>query len=94
MGLGELEGDGLLAQVGEGAQHGDRALELTNVVAHALGDPLGDVVGQGDALALGLRAQDGDAGLEVGLVDLGDEPLEQAATEPVLQSREVARRTV
>ena len=91
VGLGELEGDGLLAKVGEGAQHGDGALELTDVVAHALGDPLGHVVGKGDALAFGLRTKDRDAGLEVGLIDLGDESLEETATETILESGEVAR---
>jgi hypothetical protein len=74
--LRQFERDGNLVQVGECPQHRDGALELSNVVADAVGNPFGDVVGQGNPLGLGLRAQDGDSRLEVGLINMSDESLE------------------
>ena len=80
MSFGEFEADWLLAEVGKGSEHGNRALELADVVTNPLGDPLGDVVGQGDALSFGLRTENCDSCFEVRLINLGDEALEQAAT--------------
>ena len=54
-------------------------------------NPLGDVVGKVDALALGLRPEDRDPRFEVGLIDLGDEALKETTSESLLKSREVAR---
>jgi len=74
MRFGEFERDRLLAQVGEGAQHRDRTLQLTNVVSDTVCDPLRHVVRERDALTLGLRSKDGDPRLEVRLIDLVTKP--------------------
>ena len=83
--LGQVEGDGLVVEAGEGGDPDQGALELADVVLHVGGDEFEDVVGDVVLVGLGLRAQDGQAGLDVGRVDLGDEAREEAAAQPVLE---------
>jgi hypothetical protein len=47
-----------------------------------------------DPVGLDLLAQDCDAGLEVRRLDVGDEPPLEARAEPLLQGRDLSRRTV
>ena len=86
--------DGLLVEVGEGADAGQRALELPDVVLDVGRDELQDVVGHVLVLAEGLRAEDGQAGLEVGRVDLGDQAGEEAAAQAVLEGLDGLGRPV
>ena len=54
-----------------------RALELADVRFDATGDQVGDLVGQTGVLEARLLLEDGDPGLEVRRLDVGDEsPLE------------------
>ena len=55
-----------------------------------MGDPLGYVIRQRDPFTFGLRTKDRDPGFEVGLVDLGDQALEETTSESLLESRQVA----
>ena len=45
-------------------------------------------------LALGLLAEDGEAGLEVGRLDVGDQAHLEAAAEPVLEGRDGVGRAI
>ena len=58
------------------------------------GDELEDIVGDLLVLAQGLGAQDGQAGLEVGRVDLGDEAREEPAAQPVFEGLDRLGRAV
>ena len=58
------------------------------------GDVDGDVVGQRDGLGLGLLAQNGDLGLEVGRLDVGDQAPLEARAQPLLEGRDFVRRGV
>ena len=58
----------------EGDHPRERALELPDVGLDAARDQVGDVVGHPHPLDGGLLLQDRDAGLEVGGLDVGDQP--------------------
>ena len=60
-------------------------LEFADVVLDVGGDEVEDVMGDVLALAFGLLAQDGEAGFELGRLDVGDEPPLEAAAEAVFQ---------
>ncbi len=92
--LGQVEGDRLLVEAGEGGDPDEGALELTDVVLHVGGDELEDVVGDVVVVGLGLGAQDGEAGLEVGRVDLGDQAGQEPAAQPVLEGLDRLGRPV
>ena len=78
--LGEFDAHLAPGEGAEGDHPGERALDLADVGLDAAGDQVGDVVGQADPLDLGFLLEDGDAGLEVGRLDVGDEaPLEAGA---------------
>ena len=74
-------------EAGVGGDPDQRALELADVVADVGGDEREDLVGDAaEVLGLGLLAEDGEAGLELGRLDVGDEaPLEPGA-EAVLEA--------
>ena len=83
--LGQLEIDRLAVQAGEGRHPDQRALQLPDVG----GDPAGDVLQylgrRVQALLDGLAAQDRDAGLQLGRLDVGQQPPLEPAAQPVLQ---------
>ena len=60
-----------------------------------LGDERQHLVGDAvEVLGLGLLAEDGEAGLELGRLDVGDEAPLEAAAEPVLEGGDRLRRPV
>ena len=83
----DLLGERRAVQAGVGGDPDQRALELADVVADVGGDEREDLVGDAaEVLGLGLLAEDGEAGLELGRLDVGDQaPLEPAA-QPVLEA--------
>ena len=88
-----------LVEVGvvQGGERGDadqRTLQLADVALDLRRDQFEDVVGNSDAVHLRLLAQNGDAGLEVGWLNVGDQaPLESCA-EPIFKCRKLFRRSV
>ena len=86
--LGELGGDRHAGQAGEGRHPDQRAFELTDVRGDAGGDELQGLLGHLHILALGLVAQDRQAGLDVGWLDVGDQPPPEAPDQPFLQRRD------
>ena len=83
--LGQLDGERLVVEAGEGRDPDEGAFELADVVLDVGGDELEHLVGDVGLLALGLLAQDGQAGLELGGLDVGDEAPLEAAAEAVLE---------
>ena len=80
---------------GEGDDADERALERANIGVDALGDCLERTfVGELDAVVGGALAQDGDAGAELGWLDLGDEAAAEALAQAFLESLEIARGPV
>src|SRR5207253_465937 len=80
-----VEGEGDAVEVGEGQHPVEGALQLPDVVGDVGSDVREDVVGGFGRLVGRLLAQDGQAGLEVGGLDVGDEAPPEAAAQPVLQ---------
>jgi hypothetical protein len=77
------------------AGHPDqRALELADVARDLRGDELEHVRRSGQPVLRGLLAQDGDAGLEVGRLDVGLQAPLEAGAQPVLQGRQLLGRPV
>ena len=69
-------------------------LELADVCLHVGGDELEDGLGDVDFGALGLHPQDGEAGLEIGRLDVGDQAHHEAAAETVLEGGDGVGRPV
>ena len=69
----------------------ERALELAHVRADRLREEEHDVVGELDLLDLRLLAEDGDARLELGPLDVGDETPREARDEALLHLLELLR---
>ncbi len=93
--LGELDRHRAAGEGRERDDAGERTLELADVRRDAAGDEgehlrLGDV----DPVRLDLLAQDGDARLEVGRLDVGDEAPFEPAPQALFQGGDVARRAV
>ena len=84
----------LVVEAGEGGHPDERALELADVLLHVGGDEFEDLVGHGDLLVLGLGLEDGESGLELGWLDLGDQPGEEPAAQTVLEGGDRLRRAV
>ena len=93
--LGDLLGQLGPVQARVGGDPDQRALELADVVADVGGDEREDLRRDAaEVLGLGLLAEDGEAGLELGRLDVGDEaPLEPGA-EAVLEAGDRLRRAV
>ena len=85
--LGDLLGELGPVEAGVGGDPDQRALELADVVADVGGDE-GQDLGRDPAevLGLGLLAEDGEAGLELGRLDVGDEAPLEAGAEAVLEA--------
>ena len=77
-----------------GDQADERAFQLAHVAANVAGDELGDIVGQGDMLALGLLLQNGDLGFKIGRLDVGNQAPLEAGAETVLDLGQFLGRTV
>ena len=76
-------------------RHPDQcAVELTDVVRDVRGDELHDVGGDRRGHLLGLLAEDGEPGLEIGGLDVGDQAHLEAAAQPVLERRDGVRGAV
>src|SRR5262245_8354541 len=52
---------------------GERTFDLADVGLDPAGNQIRDLVGEADALELGLLLEDGDASFEVGWLDIGDQ---------------------
>ena len=93
--LGDLLGELGAVEAGVGGDPDQRALELADVVADVGGDErqhLGRDAAE--VLGLGLLAEDGEAGLELGRLDVGDEAPLEAGAEAVLEAGDRLRRPV
>src|SRR3990170_8601606 len=92
--LREVEAELAAGEAAEGADAHEGALEFADVGLDLVRDEVGEIVGEGHAVELGLLLEDGDAGLEVGRLDVGDQaPLEPGA-EALLDLRDLLRRAV
>ena len=78
--LGEIGIHVASAQGAEGDHAGEGALDLADIGFDATGDQISDVIREQDALDRRLFLEDGDAGLEVRWLNVGNEaPLEAGA---------------
>ncbi len=85
---------GRLVQRRERGDADQRTLEFADVALDAAGDELEDVAGHVEPIHLRLLAQNRDAGLEFGRLNVGDQaPLEPGA-QPVLERRQLLGRPV
>src|SRR6266852_7719 len=75
-------------------QASQRALELADIRFDRAGDEFGHLVGQWHALAFGLLLQDGDLGLQVGRLDIGDQAPLEARAQPLLNGGDLLRRAI
>ena len=91
---GSVDAELLGGEVGEGRHPDQGAFELADVVGDVGGDELEHLGRDPGGLALGLLAQDGEAGLEVGGLDVGDEAHLEAAAQPVLEGGDGVRGPV
>src|SRR5262249_1546020 len=83
--LGHFAGGGYPVEAGEGRHPDEGAFELPDVVPNVGGDELEDLPGNGDVLSLGLFAEDGQAGFELGGLDVGRQTPLEAAAETIFQ---------
>src|SRR5690606_5934293 len=92
--LGELAAHLRAVEARERRDADQGALELADVRRDHRGDVLDDVLGDVDALARRLLAEDRDARLEVGRLHVGDETPLEARAHAILEAREQAGRHV
>ena len=93
--LGDLLGELGPVEARVGGDPDQGALELPDVVADVGGDE-GEDLGRDapEVLGLGLLAEDGEAGLELRRLDVGDEAPLEAGAEAVLEAGDRLRRPV
>ena len=93
--LGDLLGELGPVQARVGRDPDERALELTDVVADVRGDER-EHFGRDapEVLGFGLLAEDGEAGLELGRLDVGDQAPLEAGAQPVFEAGDRLRRAV
>src|SRR5919106_3506154 len=87
--LGDFESHLGARQRCVGSDSDEGALKLTNVGLYSACDEVHDLRGNRQAVGLGLHLKDGDAGLEVGGLDVGYEAPFEARTETLLESRDL-----
>ena len=92
--LGQRLVDHRLVQRRERRHADQRTLELADVAIDAAGDEFEHVVRHIQAIHLRLLAQDRDAGLQLGRLNIGDQTPLEAGPQPVLQCRKLFRRAV
>ena len=85
---------GMPCMRGVGDDAVERALELADVGGHLAGDELQRLGVDAHALLFGLGAQDGDAGLQVGRGEVGDEAPLEAAAQSLLERGDLLGRPV
>src|SRR5664280_1637851 len=73
----------LAVEAGEGGHPDKSTFQLADVVLHVGGDELQYLVWDGHLFMFGLGLEDGQACLELGGLDLGDQPGQEPATQPV-----------
>src|SRR5690625_4607698 len=92
--LCQSEVDLLAIEAREGGRSDERTLEFADVGLDLARDELQNVRRRGELLRCGLLAEDRDPGLEIGRLDVGDEPPLEAVAEPVLECLEPFGRAV
>src|SRR5690606_5682518 len=90
----EVDRDLATGQRRIGQQLDDRALELADARSAMLRDELEDLVVQDELVLVGLLPQDRDAGLEVGRLDVGDEPPLESRDQPLFEAGYLLRGPV
>ena len=88
------EGDLDAVHAAPGDEADERAFEFADVGAHVAGDEERDVDGQLCLLGLGLLLQDGDLGLEIGWLNVGDQAPLEARAQAVFEVGELFGRPV
>ncbi len=91
---GYVDRDGVAGKARVGEHAVERAFELADVVGRAVGEEAGDIVGEVDLLVGRLGAEDGEAGLLVRGLDVGDKPPTEAGGEAGLEAGDGRRRAV
>src|ERR687887_92924 len=71
-----------------------RPFELPDVLVELRGDEVQDLVGYLQAVAKGLHLEDGDAGLQVGRLDVNHQAGPEPAAQSLLDPAELLGRTV
>ena len=92
--LGQLHVHGAAGEAGVGCQTGQAAFQLAYVGVDALGDQLQHIIGDDQVLKLGLLAQNGQTGLEVGALDVSVQAALEAAAQALLQLLDLPGRLV
>ena len=83
--LGQITTERVAVEAGVGGHPDEGPLELSNVVFDVGGDALQHLIGDVDPFPLGLGLQDGQAGLELRRLHLGDQTGQEAAAEPIFE---------
>ena len=89
-----VDRDRLPAERGVRTQAGEHTLELADIRDDVLGQEQRNRRRKRDRLELGLALEDRDPGLDVGRLDVGDEPPLEAVPQPLLQLGDVLRHLV
>src|SRR5581483_2208903 len=92
--LGQAARQRLAREAGVRRHPNEGALELPDVVGDVGGDVVEHLVGHLGALTFGLLAKDGEAGLELGRLDIGDQAPLEPGTQPNPEGGDGPWRTV
>src|SRR5271165_828776 len=77
-----------------GREPDEGAFQFTNVAADVRGDKQGHIGWQDYLVSLGFLLEDSDLRLQIGRLNIGDEPPLEAATQAVLNLRQLFGRTI
>jgi len=80
--LGEVQGELAAGERAEGADADEGAFELADVRLDLGRDEIRDLLGEGQAIELGLLLENRDPGLEVGGLGVGDQTCPSCLTHP------------